>query len=156
MSKNESRIDLSEPIFFLIFVVSPLILVGIFVFAFLSNSLLVIAFALPTVIVILIWCYVDARVKPGLVRGGAKLVVVMLIFYFVMVLLLMSFGPFWMPQFIQASFTWAFTATFLGTLTSLLCERFLQSKLESGRLFRPASESKSSFDKRAARGVKPH
>ena len=132
MSKNESRKDFSEPIFFIISIVSPLILAGILVFAFLSNSLFAIAFALPWVIVFLIWCYVDVRTKPGLVRGGVKLVVA-LIFSFITVFLMTSFGPFWTPYFFLAIFTFVFAATFLGTLTSMLCERFLKPKLESGK-----------------------
>ncbi|MFW9831461.1 MAG: hypothetical protein ACFFD8_06775 [Candidatus Thorarchaeota archaeon] len=131
MSKNESRKDFSEPIFFILFVVSPLILGGILVFAFISNTLSAIAFALPWIIVMLIWCYADVRTKPGLVRGGTKLVVT-LIFSFITVFLMTSFGPFWTPYFFLASFVFVFTAMFLGTLTSMLCERFLKPKLESG------------------------
>ncbi|MFX1575770.1 MAG: hypothetical protein ACFFCF_01215 [Promethearchaeota archaeon] len=127
MSRGETSVN---P-FFISFVVSPLIFGGILVFAFLSNLLFAIAFALPWVIVKQIWCYVDARIKPGLVRGGVKLVVA-LIFSFITVFLMTSFGPFWTPYFFLASFSFVFTAMFLGTLTSMLCERFLKPKLESG------------------------
>ncbi len=72
MSINDSRKGFSEPIFFILFIVSPMVSVGIVVLAFLSNSLLAIVFALPFGVVMPIWCYIDGRVKQGLVRGGGK------------------------------------------------------------------------------------
>ncbi|MFX1581375.1 MAG: hypothetical protein ACFFCJ_04050 [Promethearchaeota archaeon] len=129
MLKKGSRRDASEPIFFILFVVSPLILTGILVFGFLSNTLFAVTFARPWVIAMLIWCYVDARTKPGLVRGGVKLVVT-LIFSFITVFLMTSLGPIWTPYYFLASFVFAFTAMFLGTLTVMLCEVFLKPKIE--------------------------
>ncbi len=128
MSTKESRKGLSEPIFFILFIVSPVVSVGIIVWAFLSNSFLAIALALPYCIVSPIWSYIDARVTRQLMREGAKLVV-MLIISFITIFLLTSFGPFWMPQFLLASITFVSTAMFLVVLSSLLCERFLKPKL---------------------------
>jgi len=131
MPSSESRKGLGEPIFFIIFIVSPLIVVGITVFAILSNSLLAIAFALPYVLVMPIWFYIDVRVNRKLLGVAAKYAVGLLI-SFITIFSLTSFGVFWMPQFLWASFTFTFTAVFIMSISSLLCERFIKPKLELG------------------------
>ncbi len=54
-----------------------------------------------------------------------------------------SFGSFWMPQSLLASFVFASTATFIGLLSVLLSERFLTPKFESTRVKKVENHSLS-------------
>lgn len=135
MSNDGSRKDFSEPFYFFIFVVSPILLVLLTLASFLCNALWTIGFALPFVIVMPIWFYIDRRVNRQLLRSALKFTVVFTVF----AITITSLTLYWMlwtsdPLPFWTIFVYVCWIFFITTISSQICERFQKPKLESNQV----------------------
>ncbi len=132
MSSQKSRINYSEPIYFLIFIVTPILIVFLTLAALFANVLWIIIFTIPFVIIMPIWFYIDARVRRKFLGGVAKYALFYIVFTISIILLTFN----WMlltpePLGFWPLFVYSLWMLFIMGISSVICERFLKPKLET-------------------------
>ncbi|MFX1575766.1 MAG: hypothetical protein ACFFCF_01195 [Promethearchaeota archaeon] len=97
-----------------------------------ANALWIIIYAIPYVIVMPLWFYIDTRIRRKLLGDGAKYAVLLVVHGISIILLTFNWMlatpeplPFW-PLFV-----WGFWVVFILFISSVICERFLKPKFRS-------------------------